>query len=154
MHRFGMLGRSRLTAACVSLVCLAAACGGGKGGPTGPGGGGNGEVAGDYLLVGAGGDAVPAVVNSPVCGQNEIDNGGLTLGADGSYQMRFNWQDENGPNNAADHGRYRLQVNQLQFTSEAWDDEFEGQVAGGLLDLTWDFCFDNQGPELELTFTN
>ena len=154
MHRFGMLGRSRLMAACVSLVCLAAACGGGKDGPTGPGGGGNGQVAGDYLLVGAGGNAVPAVINSPVCGQNEIDNGGLTLGADGSYQMQFNWRDEHGPNYSSDHGRYQVQGNRLQFSSEAWGDQFEGQVGGGLLELTWDFCADNQGPELQLTFTN
>jgi hypothetical protein len=137
------------------LACLAAACGGGKDGPTGPGGGGgNGAVAGDYVLVGAGGNAVPTVVNSPVCGPNEISDGGLTLGADGSYEMQFNWRDENGADYAADHGRYRVQGNQLQFTSEAWGDEFQGRVAGGLIDLTWDFCSDNQGPELELTFTN
>ena len=154
MHRLGMLGNSRLMAACVSLVCLAAACGGGKdGGATGPGNGGNDQVAGDYLLVGAG-NAVPTVVNSPVCGQNEIQNGGLTLGEDGSYQMQFNWQDENGPNYSSDHGRYRLQGNRLQFSSDAWGDQFEGQVGGGLLELTWDFCSDNQGPELQLTFTN
>jgi len=47
-----------------------------------------------------------------------------------------------------------LQGNQLQFTSEAWGDQFEGQVGGGLLQLTWDFCSDNQGPELQLTFSN
>ena len=152
MHRFGRLGSSRLMAACVSLACLAAACGGGKdGGVTGPGGG---AIAGDYLLVGAGGNAVPTVVNSPVCGANEIDNGGLTLGADGSYEMQFNWQDENGANYSADHGRYRVQGNQIQFSSEAWGDQFQGRVAGGLVDLTWDFCADNQGPELELTFSN
>lgn len=154
MHRFGMLGRSRLMAACVSLACLAAACGGGKSAPTGPGGGGNDEVAGDYLLVGAGGNAVPTIVNNPVCGQNEIDNGGLTLGQDGTYQLQFNWKDDNGASYSADHGRYRLQGNHLQFTSEAWGDQFEGQVAGGLLQLTWDFCNDNQGPELELTFAS
>ena len=152
MHWFGMAVRSRLTAACVSLVCLVAACGGGKsGGATGPG---NDEVAGDYLLIGAEGNAVPTMVNSPVCGQNQIDNGGLTLGADGSYEMQFNWQDENGPNYSADHGRYRPQGNQLHFTSEAWGDQFDGQVGGGLLELTWDFCADNQGPELRLTFAN
>ena len=89
-----------------------------------------------------------------MCGQSEIQDGTLTLGMDGTYQMRFNWQDENGSNDAADHGTYRLHGSQLHFTSEAWDDEFDGQVAGGLLDLKWDFCFDNQGPELELTFTN
>lgn len=153
MQRFEMLGGRRLMAACVSLACLVAACGGGKDGPTGPGGG-NGQVAGEYLLVGAGGNAVPTVVNSEVCGANEIDNGGLTLGGDGSYEMRFDWQDEDGPNYSADHGRYRVQGNRIQFTSEAWGDEFEGQAAGGLLELTWDFCNDNQGPELRLTFTN
>jgi len=112
MHWFGVLGRSRLMAACVSLVCLAAACGGGKDGPTGPGGGGSGEVAGDY------------------------------------------WRDQNGANYSSDHGRYRLQGNRLQFTSRRGGDQFEGQVGGGLLELTWDFCNDNQGPELQLTFSN
>jgi hypothetical protein len=124
MHRIGRLGRTRLKAAWMSLACLAAACGGGKDGPAGPGGGGNGEVAGDYLLVGAAGNAVPTVINSPVCGPSEIDEGGLTLGADGSYQMQFNFRDENGAQYAADHGRYRLQDNQLQFSSEAWGDQF------------------------------
>ena len=156
MRWFG--GRSRLVAACASLVCLAAACGGGKDGPAGPGGdgngGGNGAVAGDYLLVGAAGNAVPTIVNSPVCGQNEIENGGLTLDQDGTYQLQFNWQDENGASYSADHGRYQVQGARLEFTSEAWGDQFEGQVAGGLIQLTWDFCNDNQGPELELTFSN
>ena len=94
------------------------------------------------------------MVNSPIFGANEIDNGGLTLAEDGSYQMQFNWQDDDGPNYSADHGRYRVQGNRTQFTSEAWGDEFEGQAGGGLLELTWDFCNDDQGPELRLTFTN
>jgi len=68
--------------------------------------------------------------------------------------MRFNWQDENGPNYSADHGRYRVQGSRIQSSSEAWGDRFEGQAAGGLLELTWDFCNDNQGPELRLTFTS
>jgi hypothetical protein len=153
MHRFGMLGGSRLMAACVSLGCLVAACGGGKD-ATGPGGGGTGALAGDYVLIGAGGNTVPAVVNSDICGANEIDNGGLTLSTDGKYEMRFDWQDENGPNYSADHGRYRVQGNRVQFSSDAWGDEFEGQEAGGLLELTWDFCNDNQGPDLRLTFAN
>lgn len=159
MQWFGMPRRSRLVAAWVSLACLAAACGGGKdGGPIGPGGGGggggNGEVAGDYLLVGAGGNAVPTVVDSPVCGPNEIQSGGLTLDADGTYQLQFNYQDEGGADYAADHGRYRLQGTRLHFTSEAWGDEFDGQAAGALVELTWDFCSDNMGPELQLTFAN
>ena len=153
MHRSGLLGGSRLMAAWVSLGCLVAACGGGKD-STGPDGGGTGALAGEYLLIGAGGNTVPAVVNSPICGANEIDNGGLTLGTDGSYEMQFNWQDENGPNYSADHGRYRVQGNRVKFSSEAWGDEFEGQAAGGLLELTWDFCNDNEGPDLRLTFTN
>jgi hypothetical protein len=158
MHRFGIPGRSRLVVAIAAVTCLAAACGGGKDGPAGPGGdgngGGNGAVAGDYLLVGAGGNAVPAIINSPICGQSQIFNGSLTLGADGNYEMRFNWQDDEGQDYAADHGRYQVQGTRLEFTSEAWDDQFEGQVAGGLVQLTWDFCNDNQGPELELTFAN
>jgi hypothetical protein len=48
MHRFGMLGRSRLMAAWLSVGCLVAACGGGKA-ATGPGVG-NGAFAGEYLL--------------------------------------------------------------------------------------------------------
>lgn len=142
-------------AACMSLACLAAACGGGKdggNGPTGPGGGGN-AIAGDYLLVGAEGNAVPVVINSPICGPSEIDNGGLTLGADGTYQLQFNWRNENGPQFVGDHGRYRVAGTGLQFQSEAWGDQFEGGVDGGTVWLTFDFCSDNQGPELDLAFS-
>ncbi|MGH7514095.1 MAG: hypothetical protein ACREOQ_14365 [Gemmatimonadales bacterium] len=152
MHRLGMFRRWRPVAACVSLTLLAAACGGGHDGGTGPNGG-NGQVAGDYRLAGAGGNAVPAVINSPVCGASEIDNGGLTLSADGTYQMQFNWRDETGPQFAGDHGSYKLTANGLQFTSEAWGDQFQGGVDGGTVWLTWDFCNDNQGPELDLTFS-
>lgn len=152
MQRLGISRRWRPVAACVSLAFLAAACGGGHDGGTGPNGG-NGQVAGDYLLVGAGGNAVPTVINSPVCGPSEIDNGGLTLSADGTYQMQFNWRDENGAQFAGDHGRYHVGGNGLQFTSEAWGDQFEGGTDGGTVWLTWDFCADNQGPELDLAFS-
>ncbi len=140
-------------AAWMSLACLTAACGGGKDGPTGPGGGG-GDFAGDYLLVGANDDALPAVVTSNGCSAIQIVNGGLTLSADGQFQMQFNWQDVNGEAQfSGDHGRYRQEGDGLVFTSEAWGDQFEGGVDDGLLSVSWDFCGDTPGAELDLAFS-
>jgi len=92
-----------------SLVGLAAACGGGKdGGTTGPGGD-VAQVAGDYQLVGANDEGVPTVVTWNGCSPVQVLNGGITLGADGRWQMQFNWQEQDGQAQfTGDHGRYRL----------------------------------------------
>ena len=153
MRWLGMSRRWRSMAAGLSLACLIAACGGGKDGPTGPGGGG-GDFAGDYLLVGADDAALPAVVTSNGCSAIQIVNGGLTLGADGQFQMQFNWQDVNGQAQfSGDHGRYQVRDGGLEFTSEAWGDQFEGEMDGGVLWLSWDYCGDTPGQELDLAFT-
>ena len=153
MRWLGVPRYRRPMAAWWSLVCLVAACGGGKDGNTGPSGGG-GQLAGDYLLVGANNDAVPAVVESNGCSPVQILNGGMTMGADGSWQMQFNWQDGNGAQKfTGDHGHYRLTNTQLQFTSDAWGDQFEGEVDGGTVWLYYDFCADTPGEDLDLAFS-
>ena len=134
-----------------TVLVLAAACGGDGG--TGPGGGGGG-VAGSYGLVGANDEAVPAVVLSNVCPPVQITNGTLQLSGDGQFQMRFDYRDENGqPDWTGDHGTYEHQGGDLLFASEAWGDQFEGEIDDGVLYLWYDFCADGQGAELELAFT-
>ena len=146
--------RWRPVAAWWSMVCLAAACGGGKdGGTTGPGGGG-GNVAGDYLLVGADNNALPAVVESAGCSPIQVVNGGMTLNTDGSFLMQFNWNNTDGePRFTSDHGRYRNTNNGLQFSSDAWGDQFQGEVDGDVVSLHWDFCQDTPGAEMGLAFS-
>lgn len=139
---------SRMAMAC-SLAALAAACGGDDGGGTGPGN----DLAGNYQLVGADGDAVPAVVNSQVCGPSQILGGGLTIRADGRWEMRFDYQDEEGPDYVGDHGQYQRAGDDLLFTSEAWGDQFEGELDEGLVWIAYDFCNDNLGAELELVWS-
>jgi hypothetical protein len=137
-----------------SLVCLAAACGGGNDGGTGPGGGGGGQLAGDYLLVGANDDAVPTMVESNGCSPVQVVNGGMTMSANGNWQMQFNWQDGDGdPKFTGDHGHYRQADDRIEFTSEAWGDQFEGEVDGGLVWLYYDFCEDTPGEDLDLAFS-
>ena len=144
----------RSVTAAGALVCLVAACGGGKDGPTGPGGGGgNGNVAGDYLLASADGDGLPAVVESDGCSAIQVLNGGLTLSEDGTFQMQFNWQDQDGAQFTGDHGSYRARNGQLEFTSEAWGDSFKGEADGGSVQVAWDFCGDTPGDEMDLGFS-
>jgi hypothetical protein len=38
------------------------------------------------------------------------------------------------------------------FTSEAWGGQFEGEVDGGTVWLSWDFCGDTPGADLDLAF--
>ena len=137
-----------------SLICLAAACGGGKGG-TGPGGGGGGgEFAGDYLLAGANDEAVPTVINSDVCARARIVNGGMTLNANGQWQMQFNWQNDNGEDKfTGDHGHWRATNGGVEFTSDTWGDSFEGEMDDGLLWIAYDFCSDDPPGDLELAFS-
>jgi hypothetical protein len=134
------------------MIVLAAACGGGSDGGTGPGGGG--QLAGDYLLVGANDEAVPTMVGTNDCSPVQIVNGGMTLSANGSWQMQFNWQDGNGePKYTGDHGTYRVANDRVEFTSEAWGDQFEGELDNGLVWLYYDFCEDTPGEDLDLAFS-
>ena len=133
-----------------TLVCLAAACGGGDGG-TGPGGGG---VTGSYDLVGANDEPVPAVVLSNVCSPVQITNGQLQLTGDGQFQMRFDYREENGQADwTGDHGSYHRAGDDLLFESEAWGDTFEGEIDDGVVYLWYDFCADGEAGDLELAFT-
>ena len=133
-----------------SLVCLAAACGGGSDGGTGPGGD---NLTGTYQLVGADGAAVPTVVLSDVCDPTQIQSGSLRLTGDGGFEMRFDWQEQGSPPEwTGDHGRYRYDDGDLLFSSEAWGDQFEGEIDDGLLYLYYDFCSDGRPADLSLAF--
>ena len=137
----------------LALVCLAAACGGDdNNGPAGPGGGGGG-VAGTYQLVGANGAALPAVVHSAACGPSQVMQGYLKLGADSRFEMRFDWIEADGqPDWVGDRGSYQRDGEDLWFSSEAWGDEFEGEMDDGVVFLYYDLCSDGLGAELELAF--
>jgi hypothetical protein len=151
MRWLGILRQWRPRAAGCVLACLAAACGGDGG--TGPHGGGGQQLAGSYQLIGANNEAVPTVVTNPVCSPAQIERGDLSLTANGTYEMQFNYQNQDGEDWAGDHGSYTVQDDEIVFTSEAWGDQFEGIVEGRQVWLTWDFCNDGQGPELELAFS-
>jgi hypothetical protein len=152
MRWLGILGQWRPAAAGCVLVCLATACGGGDGN-TGPGGGGGQQLAGTYQLIGADNEQIPTVVTNPVCSPAQILSGSLQLSGNGQYEMQFNYRNEDGDDWAGDHGTYQMDDGNLLFSSEAWGDQFEGSVEGRQVWLTWDFCADGQGPELELTFS-
>jgi hypothetical protein len=152
MRWLGILRQWRPSAASCALVCLAAACGGGDGG-TGPGGGFGDDLAGTYQLIGVNNQAVPAVVTSDACSPVQIQDGDMTLGADGRYEMEIDWEDENGQNWSGDHGRYQQTNGALVFSSEAWGDQFNGDVEDGVLSIHWDFCADNHGAEMGLAFS-
>ena len=144
-------GRLIATATLLSMA-LIAACGGDSG--TGPnGGGGGGAIAGDYYLVKANDEDLPATFTSDVCPPAQFTGGGIRLGADGSYQMAIAYVNNEGAQDGfQDHGHYRRQGDQLQFTSEAWGDSFQGELDGGLVWADYDFCNDNQGADLWLGF--
>lgn len=155
MRCLGMIRNWRPMAAWWTLVCLAAAaCGGGKdGGSTGPGGG-VGDVAGDYLLAGANDEALPATVSTNECSPVQILNGGMRLSQDGTFEMQFNWTSTLGEAKfTSDHGHYRTDGDQFEFSSDAWGDKFEGEMDEGLLWIDYEFCTDTPGQELELAFS-
>src|SRR6478609_2571629 len=116
-------GRLIATATLLSMA-LIAACGGSGG--TGPnGGGGGGAIAGDYYLVKANDEDLPATFTSDVCPPAQFTGGGIRLGADGTYQMAIAYVNNEGAQDGfQDHGHYRRQGDQLQFTSESWGDSF------------------------------
>jgi hypothetical protein len=153
MQWLGFVRQWRPVLAWWSLVGLAAACGGGHdGGATGPGGD-VGQLAGDYQLVGANDGEIPTTVTWNGCSPIQVQNGGITLNADGHWQMQFNWQDQNGqPQYTGDHGRFQVADGQLQFSSEAWGDHFEGEIDDGVVWLYYDFCGDDPGEDLDLAF--
>jgi len=48
--------------------------------------------------------------------------------------------------------RQRQNGAEVQFTSEAWGDQFQAEFNGAVMITHYDFCSDNQGAELELDF--
>lgn len=149
-----IIGKWRRIAAAWSVMCLVAACGGGSGG-TGPGGGGGGGggLEGDYQLVGANNESLPTTVTSNICAPARFTNGSLTLNANGTFEMAVSYtNDHNAPDGFQDHGRYRRNGAEVQFTSEAWGDQFQADFNGAVMITHYDFCSDNQGAELELDF--
>lgn len=110
-------------------------------------------LAGTYQLVGADGGRVPALVTSDICSPTHILQGNLRLGADGWYEMRFDWQNVGGaPDWTGDRGRYQHAGGDLLFSSEAWGDQFEGEIDDGVVYLYFDFCGDGRAGDLELAF--
>ena len=154
MRWFSIPPRWRPVAAWWALVVLAAACGGGKdGGATGPGGGG-GDVVGDYMLVGADNNGLPAVVESEGCSAIQVLNGDISLNTDGTFSMQLNWNDTDGQTRfTGDHGHYRQTNNGLQFSSETWGDQFQGEAEGDQVSVQWDFCGDTPGAEMGREFS-
>ena len=143
----------RHVAAALSVMCLSAACGGGdNGGGTGPGGGG-GDLAGDYQLVGANNETLRVAVTSNVCPPALFTNGSMTLNDDGTFEMSVSYMNaQNAPDGFQDHGRFQRHGTQVEFTSEAWGDQFEAEFNGAVLITQYDFCAANDGAELELDF--
>jgi hypothetical protein len=151
-----IIGKWRRIAAAWSVLCLVAACGGGNGGtgPNGGGGGGaGGGLEGDYQLIGANNETLPTAVTSNVCAPAMFTNGSLTLNANGTFEMDVSYTNDHGaPDGFQDHGRYRQNGTEVQFTSEAWGDQFQAEFNGAVMITHYDFCSDNQGAELELDF--
>jgi hypothetical protein len=137
-----------------AVVCLAAACGGGKDG-TGPNGGGSGQYAGEYLLAGANDEAVPTVVVSNACAPATIVKGGMTVNRNGEWQMQFNWEDLDGaPKVLTDQGHWEEEIDGwVRFYSATWGDSFEGELDQGLMWIDYDFCSNDPPGDLELAFS-
>ncbi len=101
----------------------------------------------------ANGVALPALVPSEACGPSRVLEGSLRLSADGRFEMRFDRVEADGqPDWSGDHGVYQLTGDELRFSSEAWGDQFEGEIDEGVVYLDWDLCNDGLGAELELAF--
>jgi len=151
-----IIGKWRRMAAAWCVVCFVAACGGSGGtGPNGGGGGGGGGggLDGDYQLIGANAETLPTTVTSNVCAPAMFTGGSLTLNANGTFEMSVSYTNDHGaPDGFQDHGRYHQNGAEVQFTSEAWGDQFQAEFNGAVMITHYDFCSDNQGAELELDF--
>ncbi len=121
----------------VAGLLLAGACGGGDGG-TGPGGNG---LSGTYELVGINEDGVPEQEQVENCLPALFTSGSMVMDEDGNFELSILYQDESGQDGFQDHGRFRRQGDtDLSFDSEAWGDQFDGEVEGDLVVLYYDFC--------------
>lgn len=148
--RLDLFRRWRPVAAWWSVVCLMAACGGGSDAGTGPGGG---DLTGDYQLISANDAALPALYTAQNCDPARFTGGSLTLHNNGTFEMDVSYVNAaNGADGFQDHGSYRRQGDQLLFSSDAWGDQFEGELDGGLVWTYYDFCGGAPGADLDLAF--
>ncbi len=85
----------------------------------------------------------------PPSRRRTLGSGSLTLDGD-SFEMRIETDDED-QNWLGDHGSFERDGNDLHFWSEAWGDEFEGEVEGSLVVLYYDYCA-NGVADVDLVF--
>jgi hypothetical protein len=147
-----IIGKWRRLASACCVAGLVAACGGGGTGPAG-GAGGGGGLDGDYQLIGANNQTVPTTVTWNLCAPALFTGGSLTLNANGTFEMSVSYTNDQGAADGfEDYGRYQQNGAQVRFTSEAWGDEFEAEFNGAVMITHYDFCYQNDGAELELDF--
>ena len=121
---------------------------GGSDGNTGPGGGGG--IGGQYDLVGINEDGLPESEVLEECSETVFYSGSLSM--DGNHwEMRVDWEDDDGENWTGDNGSFERDGNDLYFRSEAWGGGFEGEVEGSLVVLYYDFC-SNGVADVDLVF--
>jgi hypothetical protein len=130
-------------ALCSTLVLTG--CGGSDGG-TGPGAG----LGGQYELVGINEDGLPESEVIEDCDETLFHAGTLSMNG-GNWEMRVDWEDGNGESWTGDHGSFERDGNTLYFQSQAWGDDFEGEVEGSLVVLYYDFCT-NGVADVDLVF--
>jgi hypothetical protein len=129
-------------ALCSTLVL--AGCGGSDGN-TGPGGG----VGGQYELVGINEDALPESEVIENCSETVFYSGSLSLDGD-RFEMQLELDDDE-QDWLGDHGTFTRNGNDLHFRSEAWGDQFEGELEGSLVVLYYDYC-SNGVADVDLVF--
>ncbi len=120
-------------------------CGGSDGG-TGPGGG----IGGQYDLVGINEDGLPESEAIEDCSETLFYSGSLSMNGS-HWEMRVDWEDDDGENWTGDNGSFERDGNNLYFRSEAWGGDFEGEVEGSLVVLYYDFC-SNGVADVDLVF--
>jgi len=121
-------------ALCSTLVLTGC---GGSDKNTGPGGGGG--LGGQFELVGINEDGLPESEVIEDCSETVFYSGSLTLDGN-SFEMRIELDDDDAEDWLGDHGTFERDGNDLYFSSEAWGDEFEGEVEGSLVVLYYDYC--------------
>jgi hypothetical protein len=137
--------------AAVLLVAALAACGGGGG--TGPNGD-FGQIAGDYNLVMVDSVAAPVTILFDHCDQVRFRTGGMRLGEDGTWEIVLRLDDANGNQlDMEDHGQFARAGNRLSFKSDAFGDQFKGELDATLVHLYYDWCGEGHA-DVDLTFTN
>lgn len=129
----------RLAAAAVSLAGLAA-CGGGASGGTAPNDDVQ-DVVGHYQLVMTDDATVPVNILFDHCDDIQVRTGELQLNDDGTWRMLIRHLDAEGnEQDADDEGQFSRSGNRLLFQSEAFGDQFKGELKAPLVHLYYDWC--------------